>query len=266
MKISVTLIRSRKEARFNMKNEDLVNFDPRIPKQKPRLSRLLIFLIILMYVIEMLFNALYNEKAIILLGAKWNEGITNGQYYRFITPVFLHGNLIHLFLNIFAIKIFAQELESVYGSYRFLITFLLTSWSATLTSYVFSKGLAIGASGFLFGVIGSLLVFFFKQREKLSGATMRFKTMYTLIFINLTLGFIIPRIDNSAHIGGLLGGLICGWFISPEYKIEKDETLEKLYVAKKNDLPRVLSGIFLIITILFWLTKIAISHQTITNS
>ena len=261
MKEFVTLIRSLREISLYMQSENYVNFDPRIPKQEPKLSRLIIFLIVLIYVIEIFFNALHSEKAIILLGAKWNEGITNGQYYRFITPVFLHGNLIHLLLNVFAIKIFAQELESVYGSYRFLITFLLTSWGATLASYAFSKGLAIGASGFLFGVIGSLLVFFFRQREKLSGATMRFKTMYTLILINLALGFIIPRIDNSAHIGGLLSGIACGWFISPEYKIEKDEPLERLYVMKKPDLSRVLSGLVLVITILFWLTKLAIQKH-----
>lgn len=244
-----------------MSSEAYVTYDPRIPKYMPLLTKLITTSIIFMYIVEIVFNALFSEQALILLGAKWNQGITNGEYWRFITPTFLHGNLIHLFLNLFALHLFANELESIYGTPRFLVIFLLTSWGAILASYTFSQGLAIGASGALFGIIGGLITFFFRQREKISGAHLKFKTMYTLVFINIIFGMLIPRVDNAAHIGGLITGLLLGWFISPEYTIEKDNEAGKLLVVKKIDTPRVLSGIFLVLTILFWLTKLSISTQ-----
>lgn len=243
--------------------EDFVNFDPKIPKHKVIITKLLIIAISIMFLIEIVFNALFSEMAIIILGAKWNEGITNGEYWRFLTCTFLHGNLFHLFLNIAALYIFGKEVESIFGTSRFLLTYLLSSWGASLASYTFSSEIAIGASGALFGIIGSLVVFFFRQREKVSGANMKFKTMYTLIIINLLFGLVIPRIDNSAHIGGLLTGLFSGWFIAPEYKIEKIEEENKLIVVKKQDSSRIISGLILIITILFWLTRLAVNSKII---
>ena len=244
--------------------EEYVTFDSRIPRYKPIFTKLLIALISIMFVIEMFFSALYSDKAIILLGAKWNPGITHGEYWRFLTCTFLHGNLIHLFLNLAALYIFAQEVESIYGSFRFLLIYLLSSWGAGLASYMFSPGIAIGASGAVFGIIGSLIVFFFRQREKVTGANLKFKSMYTLVIINLILGFLLPKIDNSAHIGGLITGLISAWFISPEYKIEKDEVLQKLVINRKPDLARLSSGLLLIVLFLLWLTKFSTNIHTHT--
>lgn len=245
--------------------DDYVTFDPRIPKYKPFLTNALITFILIMYVIEIFFNALYSDKAIIILGAKWNEGITNGEYWRFLSCTFLHGNLIHLFLNIAALHIFGKEVESIYGTFRFFLIYIFCSWGASLASYAFSPGVAIGASGAVFGIIGALIIFFFRQREKLSGANLRFKAMYTLVIINLLFGFMLPRIDNSAHIGGLITGLCSSWFITPQYKIEKDEIEQKLLVFQKPDSSRVISGVILAVTILFWLTKIVIDIHTNTK-
>lgn len=248
-----------------MNKEDYVTFDPRIPKYNPYLTKTLITFILTMYFIEIFYGALYSEKGIIILGAKWNEGITNGEYWRFLTCTFLHGNLIHLFLNLAALHIFGQEVESIYGTFRFILIYLLTSWGAGLASYIFSPGIAIGASGAVFGIIGALIVFFYRQREKVTGANYRFKTMYTLVIINILLGLAIPKIDNAAHLGGLITGLFLSWFIAPEYKIEKKEIEEKLMVVQKKDSPRILSGLIFVLTILFWLTKFAINQHIVKN-
>ena len=237
--------------------DDLVTFDPKIPKEKPYLTKILIFFICLIFIAEVLFNALYSDKGLIILGAKWNSGITNGEYWRFITCTFLHGNIMHLFVNIAAIYIFGQEVESIYGASKFILLYLISSWGASLTSYAFSPGIAIGASGAVFGVIGSLVIFFFRQRGKVTGAEMKFKSMYTLVIINLIFGFLLPRIDNFAHIGGLITGLLFSYFISPEYLIEKNETLNQLVVVKKTNNKRTLLGLALIISLLTWLTKLA---------
>ncbi|MBI3589909.1 MAG: rhomboid family intramembrane serine protease [Candidatus Melainabacteria bacterium] len=241
-----------------MQNENYVTYDPRLPKYKTYLTKIIIYLILFMYLAELYFNAIYSDKAIILLGAKWNEGITNGQYWRFITPTFLHGNLIHLFLNLFAVHIFGTELESIYGSIRFSAVFLLTSWGAILASYTFSSGIAIGASGTVFGIIGCLVVFYFKQRKKVSGAIMRFKSMYTLVIINLVFGFLIPKIDNFAHLGGLITGIIIGWFLCPAYYTEKNELTQIVTVNEKSKPFSIAASITIVASLLYLLTKYSI--------
>ena len=235
-----------------------VTFNPQIPKYQPTITKILIIIISLFFLTELYLNATHNDKTLIILGAKWNEGITRGEYWRFLSCVFLHGNILHLFVNITALYIFGREVESIFGSFRFLILFLYSSWGASLTSYIFSPGISIGASGALFGIIGGLIIFFFRQRENVSGAILRFKSMYTLVAINLLFGFLVPRIDNSAHIGGLITGLFTSLFISPEYEIKKDDLQEVLYVKRNKNITKLCFGIFLTGAILFYLSKTAI--------
>lgn len=241
-----------------MQEDNLVTFDPRVPKDKPYITKILIVFISLMFFVEILFTAQYGDKAIILLGAKWNPGITNGEYWRFITCTFLHGNLIHLLLNLAVLYIFGKEVESLYGSFRFVLIYLFSSWGGSLASYMFSPHIAIGASGAAFGIIGSLVVFYFKQRGNVTGAEYQFKSMYTLIIINLLLGFILPKIDYFGHIGGLILGIISAYFLTPEYVIEKNEELNKLTVLKKPNSFKTVFGLIFVLTILTWLTKTAI--------
>ena len=234
--------------------DEYVTYDPRIPKHKTYLTSFLIVLIISMYFIEVSLNAVYSDKTLIVLGAKWNEGIRNGEYWRFLSSTLLHGNLFHLFVNLAAIYIFGKEVESIFGTFRYLLVYLISSWGAGLLSFTLSQGISIGASGAIFGIIGALVIFFYRQQEKLSGAKLKFKSMYTLVIINLLFGFMIPRIDNAGHIGGLLSGVISSWFIAPEYKIQKDENYQKLIIIKKPDSIRLISGLMVVSSILFFLT------------
>lgn len=241
-----------------MNEDDYVIFDPKVPKYKPIITKILIILISIMFIVELFYTAKYGEKGIIILGAKWNEGITNGEYWRFFTCALLHGGLMHLFLNLAGLYIFGRELESIFGSLRYLSICFLTSWGSALTSYAFSSGTAIGASGIVFGIIGSLIAFYFTQKGKVTGADYKFKSMYTLIIINLALGFMMPRIDNSAHIGGITTGLLSGWFLSPKYKILKDEEAQKLKVVEEKNVMRFFIGVIFLVLLLVLLTKVAV--------
>jgi len=244
-----------------MNENDYVTFDPKIPKHKPRLTKLLIILISAMFLVEIFYTAQIGEKAVIILGAKWNEGITNGEYWRFFTCALLHGGLMHLFLNLAGLYIFGKELEAIFGSLRYLLICLLTSWGSTLASYTFSSGTAIGASGIVFGIIGSLIAFYFTQKGKVTGADYKFKSMYTLVIINLILGFMMPRIDNSAHIGGIVTGLFSGWLLSPKYEILKDDENQRLKVIEEKNIFRFFIGVIFLILLLVLLTRLAISMK-----
>jgi rhomboid protease GluP len=166
-----------------------------------------------------------------------------------------------LFVNLAAIYIFGKEVESIFGTFRYLLIYLIASWGAGLLSFILSKGISIGASGAIFGIIGALVIFFYRQQEKISGARLRFKSMYTLVIINLLFGFMIPRIDNAGHIGGLISGVIASWFIAPEYKIQKDDILQKLIITRKPDSIRLISGLLIVSCILFLLTIKATGKQ-----
>ena len=244
-----------------MNENDLVIFDPKIPKHKPIFTKLLIILISTMFVVEIFYTAKYGEQGIIILGAKWNEGITNGECWRFFTCALLHGSFMHLFLNLAGLYIFGKELESIYGSLKYLLICLLTSWGATLASYTLSQGIAIGASGIVFGIIGSLIVFYFKQKNKVTGASYKFKSMYTLVIMNLLFGLFIPKIDNSAHIGGIFTGLLSGWLLSPKYEILKDDEMQRLKVIEEKNIFRFFIGAMFLVWLLSWLTKLAINSK-----
>ncbi len=241
-----------------MSSENHVTFDPKLPRHKPKLTTYLIALIVIVYILEVYYNAMYNDKIIIALGAKWNEGITNGQLWRLITYSFLHGNLIHLILNIVALNVFGKEVESIFGSFKFLLIYLISVWGSGLSSYCFSPGLAIGASGGVFGILGSLITYFYKQRESVSGAKLRFKSMYTLAIINILLGFTIPRIDNFGHLGGILTGLSFTWFITPEYEFKLDSTNKSLKVFEKKITLKTILFIIIYSLLLYLITNLCI--------
>lgn len=233
-------------------------YDPRIPKHKPLIAKFTAILIILMFFVEAIFLVKYGNKGLILLGAKWNEGIRSGEYWRFISCSFLHGNLLHLSFNLLALYILGQELEEYFGKLKFITIYLLSSWGSGLASFIFSEGIAIGASGAIFGIVGCLSGFYYINRKELSGAKLRFKTMYTLVIINILFGLLIPNIDNFAHIGGLFTGIICSIFLTPKYETKFDETLNLTRVVEKKTYLQEFLGIGILVSTLGLLTKIFI--------
>ena len=137
--------------------------------------------------------------------------IAQGEWWRLLTPMVLHGHLLHIFFNSYVLYIYGPPVEEAFGTPRFVAVYVVTGFLASAASYMFSSCqiLGVGASGAIFGVVGALVVFLYNRR------TSTFTGQYLqgiLLFIgvNLALGFIIPGIDNFAHLGGLAGGLLAG--------------------------------------------------------
>ncbi|HZF38966.1 MAG TPA: rhomboid family intramembrane serine protease [Blastocatellia bacterium] len=151
---------------------------------------------------------------LIAFGAKTNGLLRSGEWFRLITPVFIHAGLLHLLLNSYALWVVGMQVEKLYGSARFLLIYLLSGVGGVAGSYFGQTFLhrpdapSVGASGAIFGLFGVLAVFGFRYRRELPPAIRRAMTAGVLpvIVINLFIGFSIPFIDNSAHIGGLLTG------------------------------------------------------------
>jgi membrane associated rhomboid family serine protease len=191
-----------------------------------------IFLFILMWQTSglpfSLLTPLPNE-VLLPFGAKANYFIqTLHQWWRFVTPMFLHVNVLHLLVNMYSLWIVGPYVEKLYGSAKFVVFWVATGIAGVIASYltvrpslasgVFSRFIfkafdepSAGASGALFGMVGVLFVFGIKFRHELpEGFKRAFGTgLLPMIFLNLFIGYIGRGfIDNAAHLGGLTSGAI----------------------------------------------------------
>lgn len=162
--------------------------------------------------------------ALQILGWKQNDLIYQGEYWRLVSAMFLHGNIIHIGFNGFALVVLGPEMERIYGTARFLTIYFLAGLAGSIASYAFSSSPSVGASGAIFGLIGGLAAFYYLGREILGDTgRQQLQSIGIVIALNLVIGLSSGGIiDNYAHIGGLIGGAITGWVLAPRYSIETD--------------------------------------------
>jgi membrane associated rhomboid family serine protease len=139
------------------------------------------------------------------------------EYWRLLTVVLVHGSLIHLLFNMYALWTIGPIVEALYGPWRYLGIYVLCAVAGSAASYATSPNPAVGASGAVFGLFGALLVADHVHKPALT-RNARNLTMQigVLIGINLVIGFSIPGIDNAAHVGGLLAGAWLGLVLVPQ--------------------------------------------------
>lgn len=175
------------------------------------LTNLLIALNVLIFI----FTAIASKSildmdtgVLIQFGALVRPLIDLGEYHRLISPMFLHGGLLHLVMNMYGLNLLGRILEKEYGKLIFGIIYLFSGIAGSILSYFFSNPMAIsvGASGAIFGLLGSSVVFALKRKNIIRKSFLQ--NILQVIVINLVIGFSVSRIDNAAHIGGLLGGLL----------------------------------------------------------
>src|SRR4030095_15687774 len=168
----------------------------------------------------------FPEPVLEAYGAKVNALIANGEWWRFVTPMFIHVNLPHLLVNMYSLWMVGPYVEKLYGSAKFVVFWIATGVAGVVASYLtvrpsLAGGLlgrfifkaqdvpSAGASGALFGWVGVLFVFGIKFRRELpEGFKRAFGAgMLPIILINLFIGYVGRGfIDNAAHLGGLLSG------------------------------------------------------------
>ncbi len=227
----------------------------RLPTYRPQVTYVLLGLIVVVFAIETLAGGSDNPLTLIQLGANFAPLVTTGDYWRLFTANFLHIGLMHLFFNLYALYIVGSEVETYYGPARFLVIYLLTGLSGAIASYAFTYSLSAGASTAIFGLIGTLVAFFVRNRSvfgKLSSA--RLSNLVMVIAINLFLGLSSPGIDNWGHIGGFIGGFILGWLLCPFYQVEAQGAGTQR-VIDRNSLRSEWLGVLLVsvlIGVAFW--------------
>jgi len=211
----------------------------RIPAVKPTVTYLFLAVNILVFIVRALSPAL--DEQIFLFGASRGlDVLGNGQFYRLLTAMFLHAGLydaygrfvfansLHLIFNAYAIYWIGLSLEPLFGHARFIAIYLLGGLTGSILSVLLGdpNTYSVGASGAVFAILGAEFVYLYQHR-KLLGERVR-GMMRSLVFIailNLGIGALSGagvgsmRIDNWAHLGGLIGGLILAWLIGPIFVV-----------------------------------------------
>ena len=164
------------------------------------------------FVVELALGGSTSIPVLVRMGAMVPELVSDGQYWRLVTALFLHVGFLHLAFNLFGLYLFGNMIEGVLGSARFIAIYLVAGLCASAASFAFSpaRTAAAGASGALFGLLGAWLAFNLRRRS-LSLAQANIQSALMLIGLNLALGFLLPGIDNTAHLGGLAAGVVAGF-------------------------------------------------------
>ena len=173
-----------------------------------------------------------------------------GEWWRLLTNVFLHGGLMHIAFNMWCLWNLGALCESLYGRWTFAAIYLICGLGASLASAAWHPFVpSVGASGAIFGLAGALIAAFklgefSVPRAALSGTL---RSLGAFVVYNLIFGFAIPGIDNTAHIGGLVTGLILGALIA-------------VFAPRQEHGPRR-AGIFLVVILALAGGAIGIAHH-----
>jgi len=146
--------------------------------------------------------------------------VLKGEWWRLFTAMFLHGGMTHILMNMFSLYLIGRGLEMYFDKRSYVIIYLFSGLLGGLASlYMHPQSVGVGASGAIFGVFGALAGFFLAHRDKIASHSKAFMKDFAVVLgINLVLGLSIPSIDVSAHIGGLIVGLVGGFVISKNPK------------------------------------------------
>lgn len=168
---------------------------------------------VIMYLVMSFNGGSENPWTLIYYGAKVNELIVIGQWWRLITPAFLHIGLSHLLFNTVIIYFLGSELEMIIGHFRYLLLYLFSALLGNAASFALNNSISAGASTAVFGLFASTIVLA-KLYPYHSGIQRLSKNYITLIIINFVFGMFSGSIDNVGHFGGLLGGYLIMFALS----------------------------------------------------
>jgi rhomboid protease GluP len=166
---------------------------------------------------------LQSKSTVLAAGALSQELVFQGEVWRLVTAMFLHGGLDHLAGNAVGLFILGMAAEHAYGKMGMARVYFLGGLVGSVFSALINPGPSVGASGAIFGLLGAMIVFFHKYRAWFHLRDKRIGNVL-LMWAAYSVGtaYFIPFIDNAAHLGGLVGGAAVGWWITPKIVTDMD--------------------------------------------
>ena len=222
---------------INAKNETQNKLAEKIfSKKNPTVTYAIMSLCIVLFILMYVLGYGSEDKGTLLyFGANLDYLVKEGQVYRLLTCIFLHIGIFHLLCNMYSLYVVGKEIENLYGKIKYLIIFLGSGICGSIMSIAFTKNtISAGASGAIFGLLGSLLYFGYYYRNYLGNSIKR--SVLPVIIVNLAIGFASSGIDNAAHIGGLVGGILLSMLVGVPGKSSKRDNINGviltiLYIA-----------------------------------
>jgi membrane associated rhomboid family serine protease len=159
----------------------------------------------------------FSPQELIRWGGNWGPLTLNGEWWRLLTCVFVHGGILHIAFNMWCLWNLGELSESLYGRWTYAAVYLICGIGSSLTSVFWHPGTpSVGASGAIFGLAGALIAAFklgefSVPRAALSGTL---RSLGIFVVFNLVIGAGMGTTDNAAHIGGLITGLIVGALVA----------------------------------------------------
>jgi rhomboid protease GluP len=179
----------------------------------------LIALTVAVFLAQTISDFMIRPNFLLELGMKSGPAIVSGEYWRFLTPVFLHIGILHLFVNMYSLYAIGPAVERFFGTARFIAQYLLAGFAGVIFSLAFSPSPSAGASGAIFGLLGSLGAFLYAHRELFGQfGRLQLRQIALVALLNLGLG-LMPGIDNWGHLGGLLAGIFLTLLVGPRFEI-----------------------------------------------
>lgn len=200
------------------------------------ITPILIFLNVIIFMMMAIkdvtfFN--FSHDTLVAWGANFRPYTLDGEWWRLLTSCFVHLNFLHLFFNMYLLLFIGVLLEPILGRARFLTIYIITGFLASLSSLWWNNlTVSMGASGAIFGIIG---VFFALLTTRL----LKGKSKKRLL-INLSIFLIYnffnslregSNVDNAAHVGGLISGLIAGYAFLPSLIDKFDKSIKYFTIS-----------------------------------
>ena len=206
--------------------EENERFSNMFKQKKPIVTGILILINVIVFVLMYIIGkGSEDTNTLISFGANIPSLIRGGEYYRLIASGFLHIGIIHILCNMYSLSVLGPNIEHFYGKAKYILIYFYSMIIASLFVMVFQNDYSVsaGASGAIFGLLGSLLYFGYYYRGYLGNQVIN--QIIPVIIINLVIGFISPGISNAAHIGGLIGGIFVSFMLGINDKNEKNSRI-----------------------------------------
>ncbi|ANZ58242.1 rhomboid family intramembrane serine protease [Fructilactobacillus lindneri] len=178
----------------------------------PIVTWILLLVMIINFILMTFSGGSTNPSVLLEFGAESNILIQQGEWWRLITPIFVHIGYQHLIIDGISIYFVGKILENIFGHIRYFIIFMVSGFCGNLMSFAFENSLSAGSSTSLFGLFGSFLMLACVMKDN-EFITQTAKTFLLLIIINLIFDLFAPGINIYGHIGGLIGGFMISFVV-----------------------------------------------------
>jgi rhomboid protease GluP len=220
----LSLLPRRQTEEFAIAHADQEVFHDRIDRLSPRTPVIwvLLTLNLLVFALMQLDPGAHGSPGaqslqLVRWGSNAGQYTLHGQWWRLVSSMFLHGGVVHIAFNMFALWQAGRLVERMFGSARFVALYMIAGVCGSLASVLWNPHVnSVGASGAIFGILGGLLAFIGRADSGVPGTVVKDLrgSLTGFLLFNIVAGFVYPHTDNAAHLGGLVGGYLAGHLLA----------------------------------------------------